>query len=124
MKYEIILDENNYVSSIVHNSDERDYYDDEFIFNTFYKDGHKINFYHLVNGEYIFDEDKEQKEIIKEQVKEEIAKLKQELSSTDYQIIKCSEYQLLGFVAPYDIFTLHTNRQVLRDKINELEAKI
>ena len=72
MKYEIILDENNYVSGIVHNGDERDIYADEFIFNTFYKDGHRVNCYHLVGDEFVLDEVKEQEEIAKEQKEQEI----------------------------------------------------
>ena len=55
---------------------------------------------------------------------QQIESLKQQLSSTDYKIIKCSEAQLLGDELPYDISSLHTERQALRDKINELEAKL
>lgn len=54
-------------------------------------------------------------------VEEQISDLKAELSSTDYKIVKCSEYQLAGLELPYDISSLHAERQVLRDKINELE---
>ena len=52
---------------------------------------------------------------------EQIAELKQELASTDYQIIKCSECQLLGQDIPYDVAELHEQRQAIRDKINKLE---
>lgn len=51
----------------------------------------------------------------------EIAKLQEELDSTDYKIIKCSEYQLAGLDIPYNIAELHTKRQILRDRINELQ---
>ena len=54
---------------------------------------------------------------------EEITELKRQLQSTDYKIIKCSECQLLGKEMPYDVAELHTERQALRDKINELEIK-
>lgn len=54
--------------------------------------------------------------------KEEIERLKQELSETDYKIIKCSEYSLAGVELPYDIAELHAKRQALRDRINELEG--
>lgn len=84
MKYEIQLDENNYVSVIVHNGDERDIYDDEFIFNTFYKDGHRVNCYHFVHGEYILDESKEQEEIAKEQEK---AKKPTQLETIEAQVL-------------------------------------
>ena len=84
MKYEIQLDENNYVSGVVHNGDERDIYDDEFIFNTFYKDGHRVNCYHLVDGEYILDEVKEREEIAKEQ---EEAKKPSQLETIEAQVL-------------------------------------
>ena len=51
----------------------------------------------------------------------EIKKLKTEIASTDYKIIKCYEYQLVGLNLPYDLEILHSERQVLRDRINELE---
>lgn len=57
-----------------------------------------------------------------ESVESQITRLKLELEETDYQIIKCSEYQLLGLELPYDLQALHTNRQVIRDKINKLET--
>lgn len=52
-----------------------------------------------------------------------IAELKAQLDSTDYKIIKCSECSLVGLELPYDIIELHTERQALRDEINELEGK-
>jgi hypothetical protein len=54
----------------------------------------------------------------------EIESLKLQLQETDYKIIKCSEYQLAGQDLPYDIHTLHTERQALRDRINELEQAL
>lgn len=63
-------------------------------------------------------------EIPEPSVEDQIASLKAQLSSTDYKIIKCSEAQLLGEELPYDIASLHTERQALRDKINELEAEL
>lgn len=57
-----------------------------------------------------------------EQKRQEIERLKQELAGTDYKIIKCSEYDLAGITLPYDINDLHVQRQILRDRINELEA--
>lgn len=56
-----------------------------------------------------------------EKQKQEIATLKTQLTETDYKIVKCSEYQLAGLELPYDIQLLHTERQVIRDRINELE---
>ena len=72
MKYEIQLDENNYVCAIVHTGDDvKDIYDDDFVFNTFYKDGHRPNCYYLKNDEYILDEIKEKEEIEKEEQERE-----------------------------------------------------
>ena len=47
--------------------------------------------------------------------------LKQQLADTDYQIIKCYEYQLVGLPLPYDIGRLHAERQLIRDLINGME---
>lgn len=58
---------------------------------------------------------------IRQNANEEIASLQEELNNTDYKIIKCSEYQLAGLEIPYDIAELHNKRQVLRDRINELQ---
>lgn len=54
----------------------------------------------------------------------QIESIKLTLTATDYKIIKCSEYQLAGLDAPYDITTLHTERQALRDQINDLETQL
>lgn len=58
-----------------------------------------------------------------EEIKQrKIAELKAELESTDYKIIKSSEYQLAGIALPYDIAELHATRQKIRDEINQLEG--
>ncbi|MBR1691296.1 MAG: hypothetical protein IJ711_00810 [Lachnospiraceae bacterium] len=54
----------------------------------------------------------------------EIANLKTELAATDYQIIKCSECSLAGEEMPYDIWALHTERQLIRDEINQKENEL
>ena len=54
-------------------------------------------------------------------VEDKIRELKSELAATDYQIIKCSECQLLGQPMPYDVAELHAQRQAIRDAINKLE---
>jgi hypothetical protein len=54
--------------------------------------------------------------------KADIERLKLELIKTDYKVIKCSEYQMSGLEAPYNIIELHTARQTLRDEINILES--
>jgi len=50
----------------------------------------------------------------------EIERLKSELSSTDYKIIKSYEMNMLGLPIEYNIEKIHSDRQVIRDKINEL----
>lgn len=52
---------------------------------------------------------------------EQIKSLKARIASTDYQIIKCYEYSLAGLELPYDIQTLHTEREAIREQIRELE---
>ena len=69
------------------------------------------------NGEYTIEE-------IEEPISQQLQTRKASLSSTDYKIIKCSEAQLLGEELPYDIASLHAERQALRDKINELEQQL
>ena len=56
-------------------------------------------------------------------VRREIDELKNELAASDYKIIKCYEAFLIGSNTPYDISELHSQRQLARDKINELEEK-
>lgn len=67
---------------------------------------------------------KSKKEIETEKIMAKIEALKNQLDETDYMIIKASEYQLLGLEIPYDMESLHAERQTVRDKINELEALI
>lgn len=50
-----------------------------------------------------------------------ISELTQELSTTDYKVIKAYEASLVGEPVPYDFTEVHAKRQALRDKINELE---
>lgn len=52
-----------------------------------------------------------------------ISKLKEDLDSSDYKIIKCYEASLIGEPMPYDVRAIHTERQALRDRINELETR-
>lgn len=57
-------------------------------------------------------------------IKIRIRDLKAAIEATDYKIIKCSEYQLAGLEAPYDIIELNRQRQAIRDSINEAQAEI
>ncbi len=65
-----------------------------------------------------------EKHFDKKKVQTEIATLKAELSDGDYRIIKCYEASLAQTDMPYDIDTIHEERQMIRDKINELEIKL
>lgn len=62
-----------------------------------------------------------EKRFDRRKIRDEIEALKTALSDSDYKITKCYEASLLGQELPYDVAALHTERQALRDKINELE---
>ena len=55
---------------------------------------------------------------------EEIERLKSELQESDYKVIKCAEAMAVGAEMPYDVASLHKERQALRDKINKLESEV
>lgn len=46
------------------------------------------------------------------------------LSESDYKVIKCMEAYLCGEELPYDIMSLHEERDAQRARINELEGDI
>ena len=50
--------------------------------------------------------------------------LKGQISDSDYKVIKCAECKAAELPLPYDIDTLHAERQAIRDKINEIEDEI
>ena len=54
----------------------------------------------------------------------EIERLKSELQESDYKVIKCAEAMAVGAEMPYNVESLHNERQALRDKINELESEV
>lgn len=54
----------------------------------------------------------------------EIERLKSELQESDYKVIKCAEAMGVGAEMPYNVVSLHNERQALRDKINELESEV
>ena len=54
----------------------------------------------------------------------EIERLKSELQDSDYKVIKCAEAMAVGAEMPYDVASLHKERQALRDKINKLEQQL
>ena len=45
------------------------------------------------------------------------------LDESDYKIIKCYEYSLIGLDMPYDINLLHKEREELREQIRRLKEK-
>lgn len=59
-----------------------------------------------------------------QKVRNKIQQLKDSLAASDYQVTKCYEASLTNLPLPYDITTLHAERQLIRDQINELEATI
>ncbi|GEM_PF-1866521 len=72
-------------------------------------------------AQQVYEEGLEQKN--SPSLSSQIESLKQQIAETDYQIIKCYEYSLVSKELPYDITTLHNQRQALRDEINQLESK-
>ena len=54
----------------------------------------------------------------------EIERLKSELQESDYKVIKCAEATAVGAEMPYDVESLHNERQALRDKINKLGSEV
>lgn len=64
---------------------------------------------------------KYEKRFDKKKVKAEITALKETLSEGDYRVIKCYEASLARKPLPYNIDDIYTERQKIRDKINELE---
>lgn len=79
------------------------------------------------NTEYYYDPDKH--EILGEYVpnqyilEKDINLLKEELTSSDYRVVKAYEKQLAGEIeTEYDFNQLHLQRQELRDKINSLQT--
>ena len=70
-------------------------------------------------GEYQISIDEQQANILSE-----IERLKVELQESDYKVIKCAEALTIGADMPYDVASLHKERQALRDKINELEKSM
>lgn len=74
-----------------------------------YYNGDRISFRYLKKFDY-------------QAIKNKIIKLQEELASSDYKIIKCYESFLVTEDMPYDIHSIHVERQNIRDKINELKA--
>lgn len=65
---------------------------------------------------------KKQEEI--SNVENQLSAFKNQLTSTDYKIIKEYEYSLVNKESDYDMNDLHNKRQALRDQINTLEQEL
>jgi hypothetical protein len=53
----------------------------------------------------------------------EVENLKMQLAESDYKVIKIAECVACSLPLPYDAEQLHSERQALRDRINELEGE-
>ena len=53
----------------------------------------------------------------------EVEELKMQLAESDYKVIKIAECVACGLPLPYDAEALHSERQAIRDRINELEGE-
>ena len=53
----------------------------------------------------------------------EVEGLKMQLAESDYKVIKIAECSACGLESPYDAEALHSERQAIRDRINELEGE-
>ena len=53
----------------------------------------------------------------------EVEELKMQLAESDYKVIKIAECVACNLPLPYDAEALHSERQALRDRINELEGE-
>lgn len=53
----------------------------------------------------------------------EVEELKMQLAESDYKVIKIAECVACNLPMPYDAEALHSERQALRDRINELEGE-
>lgn len=57
----------------------------------------------------------------REQLEQELVSLEWALKATDYEVIKAYEYEKCGIKAPYDMDSVHKERQAKRDRINEIQ---
>lgn len=116
MKYELILDENNYLIGFSHTETEKDIYE----INTSEMNLDFINCYKLVNDEIILDEEKYNRLINKNLKEHEMATLKQELSTYDYIGIKIS----MGVATKDEYADKIAYTETLREKIRALESEL
>ena len=63
-----------------------------------------------------------EEELAEQERLNEIEQLKAQLAESDYKVIKIAECAACGLSSPYDAEALHSERQSIRDRINELEG--
>ena len=66
---------------------------------------------------------------VKDNLEAELRTLRSKLQANtseigDWKIVKVLEYQLTGQKIPYDMERLNSDRQKVRDRINEIEAEL
>ena len=59
-----------------------------------------------------------------ERIAQEIRNLTCDLTASDYKVIKCYEYSLIGQELPYNVQEINVERQAIRDRINYLQEQI
>lgn len=90
--------------------------DDEYNFNADEDQAGYTNTYYYIDGEIAL------KRIVEpEYVCQQIEALENELSKTDYMVIKAYEASLIGEKVLYDFNQVHAERQAIRDRINYLK---
>lgn len=67
--------------------------------------------------------------VVKDNLEAELRALRSKLQANtseigDWKIVKALEYQLIGQKIPYDMEKLNSDRQKVRDRINEIEAEL
>lgn len=112
MLYKLILDDNNYLVSFIHTGTEEDTIE----LNQSEMDLNNLDCYHLVDDEIILDEEKLKNKIDEKAKTEKIARLKQELASTDYLALKYAE----GWFTDEQYELIKATRENLRQQIREL----
>lgn len=86
----------------------------------------------IVSQEYLDALEEEHEETKEEKIarlEQEIRNLTSDLTSPvssigDYKVIKCYEASILSQELPYDIETLHEQRQRVRTQINDIQQQI
>ena len=66
---------------------------------------------------------------VKDNLEAELRTLRSKLQANtseigDWRVVKALEYQLTGQKIPYDMERLNSDRQKVRDRINEIEAEL